>query len=254
MNHVGLDPRGKDRRQDRQRRHGPQERARQPPRSKVDVAPGLERQPQRSVERQCGDRRESRQNRIGVQDSRGVEGREVGPERLEEGPFRAERDAADDVPERDAEEERQEPARKTEDDVPERVPHPTVDLAAELDSDGPPHEEPEHHHQRQVEPAEGNGKEDGEDAKDCRARGDEPDLVAVPDRADGLEDGAPLAVGAGDDEVQDSGAQVKAVQDDVDDQEQGDEPEPEGHHVRAPSRSFASQAGERAHSAPRKAP
>ena len=74
----------------------------------------------------------------------------------------------------------------------------------------------------EVQPREQRGVGEREDREQDAAAEDQPDLVAVPDRADAVEERPPLDVGAGQREEQDPDAHVEAVEDQVagDDQDE----------------------------------
>jgi hypothetical protein len=107
-----------------------------------------------------------------------------GPERGEEETVGAQRNAADDVPDGRPEEDGQQQARRREDEVAEGAPQRVVDVRAQLKTNAAQHQQPEHDHQRQVEAAEARRVEQREGEVERPARGEQPDLVAVPDGAD----------------------------------------------------------------------
>jgi hypothetical protein len=92
----------------------------------------------------------------------------------------------------------------------------------------------QHDQQRQVggrEKARVPGREGGEHGS---AGDDEPDLVAVPDRPDGVDHDAALGVVAREDGQQHADAEVEAFEEEVAEPEEGDDGEPdrgEGHRV-----------------------
>src|SRR5205814_9642978 len=90
--------------------------------------------------------------------------------------------------------------------------------------------EPEQRHQRQIKAGAPDGVRGREGEEQAAAARDQPDLVSVPDRADGRQHLASLAVGAGHEQVQDAGAEVEPVQDDIHGQHDGDDAVPEGDH------------------------
>ena len=98
--------------------------------------------------------------------------------------------------------------------VPEPPPQLRFDLAAELDRYGPQDEGEQHEHERDVEAGEDRGVRFGKRGEHRAAERDEPDFVAVPDRADGVENNAPLFLGFGD-RLQNADAEVEAVEDRV---------------------------------------
>ena len=58
-------------------------------------------------------------------------------------------------------------------------------MVAHLDAEAPEHQEPEHHHQGEIETAEAGGIEQREGEVECPARGEKPDLISIPHRPDG---------------------------------------------------------------------
>src|SRR5258708_428599 len=79
---------------------------------------------------------------------------EVAPERLKEIAACIERNTAHHIAECCSEKYTQQNAGNTEYDVEEVVPDPVLDVSAEFDADAAQNEQPQHNHQRQVEPAE----------------------------------------------------------------------------------------------------
>ena len=67
---------------------------------------------------------------------------------------------------------------------------------AELERHGAQDEAEQHQHDRQVEAAEGDGVDEREGGEEGAAAGEQPDLVAVPDRADGGAHDAALVLAA----------------------------------------------------------
>src|SRR4029078_11967004 len=82
-------------------------------------------------------------------------------------------------------------------------------------------------HEREVEAREQRGVDEREDREQHAAAQDQPDLVAVPDRPDAVEEPAPLLVRAGKRHVEDADAHVEAIEDEVtgDDQDEQDVPD-----------------------------
>lgn len=205
--------------------------ARQDPGSFAQIAERLQGQPQGTVRRKSNEGESSDEQRVPVGDAGLPGGAEMGEQRLEEPPVRLERNAAHHAAQGRTQEKRQQTARDREDDVPERLPHRRiVEVVAELQGDAAPHEEPQDDHQWQEEPAEARGVEDGKGEHEDAADGDQPHLVAVPERADGPEDRRTLGLVAADDEMADPDAEVEAVEDHVDDDHGGQGGEPERGH------------------------
>ena len=71
-------------------------------------------------------------------------------------------------------------------------------MVAELDGDAAQNQQPQHHHQRQIEAAETGRIERREGEVEGATGGQQPDFVAVPNRSDCAEHHAPLVIGAGD--------------------------------------------------------
>ena len=67
----------------------------------------------------------------------------------------------------------------------------------------------------------------GERGEHRRAGDDQPDLVAVPERADGVDRRPALGLVAADDAVQHADAEVEALEDEEAGPEDGDDDEPE---------------------------
>jgi hypothetical protein len=75
----------------------------------------------------------------------------------------------------------------------------------------PKDQQPQHDHQGQVEAAKGGGVNPRERHKQHAAGGDQPDLVAVPDRPDGREHRPTLRVRPRDQAVQNANAEIETV-------------------------------------------
>jgi len=108
---------------------------------------------------------------------------------------------------------------------------PKKNVGAELDTDGAQHEQPEHHHQGKIESAETGGIELRKSEIQCATGGEQPDFVAVPDRADGAQDFAALLVRLCHGQVDCSGTQIEAVEDHVGGHHHTDNPKPNGCHI-----------------------
>jgi len=136
-------------------------------------------------------------------------------------------DAEEDVTEGDAEEEGGEEGAEEEGEVPGAFPWGGGDFGAELDGDGTGDEAGEEEHEGDVEGGEDGGVDGWEGGEEGAAGGDEPDFVAVPDGADGVDGDAALVFVSGE-EVEDADAEVEAVEDGVAGEEDEDEDEPDG--------------------------
>jgi len=89
------------------------------------------------------------------------------------------------LPERRAEEDRQKRAGGTEDGVPGLPPERRGDVAAELDGDAAQDERPENQHDGEVETDRPRRQHLREGEEQDPSGRQQPDLVAVPERADG---------------------------------------------------------------------
>ena len=139
--------------------------------------------------------------------------------------------AADDVAERDPEEKCRKHRADNDRAVPVRTPLRTVVLASILEGDTSQDERQEDEEQGEVEAAEHRCVPERECGEGRAACNEQPDLVAVPHRADRVdEDPAPQVVGA-DHRQEHADAEVEAVEDEVADPQDGDEREPDGHEI-----------------------
>jgi hypothetical protein len=196
----------------------------------LDLPLRLHRQVVGAVYGERDERQHARQHGVPVQDAGMGADLEVGPQGLEEVAVRPQRHAADDVADRRAEEDREEEAGEREDEIAQRPSQRIVHVGPDLDADPPQHEQPEHHHQRQIEAAEARRVEEGEREIEGAASRQQPDLVAVPDRSDGALDQTPLAVPFRHPGSDDPDPEVESVQHHVRGQHQRDEQEPERFH------------------------
>ncbi len=156
------------------------------------------------------------QDRVPVEDAGGARERaEVRPQRLEEVAALVQRDAAHDVAQSGAVEDRQQGAPDKEHRVPKGGPQGALQVRAKLYGEAPDHQQPEHDDQRQIEPRETGGVQQGEREEQGAARRDQPDLVSVPHGADGADDHAPLPIVSGGEQVYGTRTKVKTVQQDV---------------------------------------
>ena len=80
--------------------------------------------------------------------------------------------------------------------------------------------------QRQIEAAEHGGIPVREGRKGRAARGEQPDFVAVPDRADGVDDGAAFLIFFAEEGQEHSHAEVEAFEEEEADPQDGDQNEP----------------------------
>src|SRR5262249_47911690 len=115
-----------------------------------------------------------------------------------------------------------------------RFPQRVVDMVAELDGDATENQQPQHHHECEIKSAKGRGVERREGEKQRPSSGQEPDLVAVPHRADRAENLSLFVFGPGYQELHDAGAEVEAIEDDVADYHGCRQAEPERSHYEIP--------------------
>ena len=183
----------------------------------LQLAFGLQVEVDRAVHGAAGDGERTDQQRVGLEQIDESAGElVVGPDG----------DAADGVADGDAEHEGRAGAREREGEVPVPAPPARIALAAELDRDGAADQRREQQHEGQVEGAERGGVGDGEGGEQRAAEGHEPDLVAVPQRADGVHHDAALLVAA-DEQVQHADAEVEAVEDGVAGEQHAQKEEPQ---------------------------
>src|SRR4029077_9536883 len=125
------------------------------------------------------------------------------------------RNAAHDVGQRGAKEDGQKQARDAKQKIPKRIPHPADDVIAKFDGGATQDQQPQNNHQWQIESAEPAGVENGK-GKIKRASGrQQPNFVAIPDRPDRSQDLAPLLVSLGHQQMDGTGTEIEAVQQDV---------------------------------------
>ena len=131
------------------------------------------------------------------------------------------------LPKATPEQQREAQRRRGEDGVPGRSPARARLLGAELEGDRPQDHDQQDEHEREVQAREQRRVGQREDGEQDAAAEHQPDLVAVPDRADAVEEGPPLGVGPGQRQEQDADAHVEAVEDQVagDDEDEQDEPD-----------------------------
>ena len=164
-----------------------------------------------------GYRRQSQQNGIGVQQAEEGSG---------EVALVVQRDALGHVPHGYADEEGGQEAADGEGGVPPSAPPFHGLLAPEFNGDGPEDQGEQQEHEGQVEPGENGGVHVREGGKEGAAARDEPDFIAVPHGADGIQREPSVFISL-DEKLEGSCSQVKAVQDGVSGKEHADEDEPD---------------------------
>ena len=161
-------------------------------------------------------------------EAEGADGERPGTQKREHGPGvlapSVERDARHDVPQGDSEEERRQEAGADEDRLPEGFPGRVV--SPELERHGPEDEREEDEHESQIEAAEDRRIGHRKGGEERPAPGQQPDLVAVPHRPDGPEEGPLLVLGLRQEREEDADAEVEAVEHRVPGEEDADEQEP----------------------------
>ena len=88
-------------------------------------------------------------------------------------------------------------------------------MMAELDADSTQHQQPQHHHQREIEAAEAGGIQQRESEIQRAACGQQPHFIAIPYRTDSTNHGAPLFVIAGDEQMDCASSEIEAIQQNV---------------------------------------
>ena len=167
---------------------------------------GLELQPGRTVHHQHGQRHQAAQQAEGV-------------EQAEEGAFiedlhvfpDVEGHALQHVAHGHPEDDRGQKPGHEQDGIPAAAPGGVFALAAELEGHRPQDEREQDGEHGQVEARERHRVQLRPGGEDGAAPQDQPDLVAFPDGADGVDDGAAFDIGACDEGQQRADAQVKAV-------------------------------------------
>src|SRR5207237_4355327 len=121
-----------------------------------------------------------------------------------------------------------------ENPVEQDLPDGCGNMRTKLYSNGAQHEQPEDHHQRQIEAAETGGIKLRESKVESASGGNQPDFVAIPNRSDGAKDHGTFGVTLGGNQIDNAGAQVKAVEHDIGGNHQGYNHEPERFHAKNP--------------------
>ena len=156
-----------------------------------------------------------------------AERREEVPERAGELAVRVDGQTRDQVAQRDPEHERGKQAADRQRAAPQPAPAWPVDLAAELEGHAADDQRHQQQHEREVARREPGGVPVGEGGEDRRTADDQPDLVAVPERADGVDRHPALASGPAEDPVQHPDTEVEALQDEEAGPEDRDDHEPQ---------------------------
>ena len=136
-----------------------------------------------------------------------------------------ERQAAKDVADGHAEQEGGNRAAQRKGGVPGLPPARRVVLAPELHGDRAEDQPAQDKHEGQVEAAEHRGVDVRKGREDRAAASQQPHLVPVPYRPDGVQEGATVLVSPGK-QVPDADPQIEAVEDRIAGQQNADEQEP----------------------------
>ena len=99
-------------------------------------------------------------------------------------------------------------------------------MRAQLDANAAQHQQPQDHHQREVEAAEAGGIEQGEGEVERAAGGEQPDFVAIPYRTDGAQDLSAIVGGFARAQVNGAGAEIEAIEHHVGRHHDGHDHEP----------------------------
>src|SRR5215831_11049760 len=169
---------------------------------------------------------------VPVEDADRLFGREVGEELEAEPSVGVERHSTQEIPERRSEKDGKENTRNPEKEVPSSAPDAIPHVTAELDRDAAQDQAPEHEEDREIEA----GNAGREHARECHEESspgeEEPDLVAVPERADRRKDLTPFRLAPRDEEMEGAGAEIETVEDHVGGQSENSDPIPELRHER----------------------
>ena len=180
------------------------------PRTRVfSVALGLHHQEDRAIHQKCRHHRCPRQQGVGVQ--LGQQIALVAEVFLQGHP-------PGHVAQGHPDQQRGGEARDAEGPVPEGAPRRARPQAAHVDRDPAEDQHEQQQDEGQVEPAEHRGVDVGKGCEQGPAAGDQPDLVAVPEGADRVQEDAAVGVARGQ-QMQRAHTQVEPVQDRVPGQE-----------------------------------
>ena len=163
--------------------------------------------------------------------------------------FEVKRHTLQKVAEGHAEDERRYRTADEQTPVPGAAPGRVVDLAAVVEADRAEEQRPQHGQHGPVEAAERGRVHQRPGGEDRTAAGDEPHLVAVPVRADGVDDDATFFVVAPGEGQQRAHAHVVAVHDGEADQQHADQQPPDDlqgfvvEHDRSPFRRVRARRG-----------
>ena len=227
---VRLIERGPDEEADQQDRRKRAQAPRKGARALGEITRGAQGEEVGAVDEEQAQRHEAAEERVWVQQV---------PELCRHVVGRVHRYAMDDVGPADAPQQRGATAADRRRPLPAGAPTRVIALAPELERDAARDQAQEDQQQREVKPREQARVPAGEGSERCPASGYEPDLVAIPDRPDRVDERALLGLIAADDTQQRADAEVEALEDEVANPEDGDQDVPEclqevGGHVSRP--------------------
>src|SRR6185503_16642184 len=132
-------------------------------------------------------------------------------------------------------EDGQQQTRNAEQPIEQRTPYTHFNVISKFNAHTTQDKKPQHNHEWQIKAAECGCVQRGESEVKCTPAGKQPDFVAVPHGTNTTQRGPAFRLGAHQEQVQHTYAQVKAVQDNVAHNHYGNQPEPDQtHHCQAP--------------------
>src|ERR1700733_7828807 len=158
-------------------------------------------------------------------------GTPVGPERQIEVIVRTDGNAANHVGKRRSKEDGEERTGEEEESIKEGAPEGILHVHAELYTETPQNEQPQHNYERHIKAAEGGGVEKRKSEEEGSTGGYQPDLIAVPYWPDGAQSVLALLFGTRNEGGVDADAQIETVEHYVSGEHNGHYPEPECAHV-----------------------
>src|SRR5882724_7991411 len=136
-----------------------------------------------------------------------------------------------------AEKNRKQEIGADENEIPIRLPKAIVDVSADFERDTAQNQTPQNQKKREVITGERRSYQAREDRDQCSAETEEPYLMPCPQRPDRSDDLSAFFRSLGDEPVKHSGAEVPAVQNNVDNQREADDRVPNRDHTNTASRS-----------------
>ena len=168
--------------------------------------------------------------------------KEVCPQRDEEIALAIQGHTANQVAERGAEDKRQRETRGRKDDVAQLSPQRMLHMRPQFKRQSTEHEQPQDKDQREVETAEPGRVGLGKREEQYPGCSDQPDFVPVPHRADRVVHRLAVCLTSPKEWIEDSYAEIKAVEHHVEAQHQRHCCVPKGLHDQYPWPSFPSTA------------